>query len=122
MPNVQSRPSWPTSQETSPPTLQSRVRIYKPEEIDLENLAARTKLVLDQVAYGWQLEIGAAALCGDDVIVDVGTGSGKTLSFSIPLVLNETDIALRVTPLTALMIDQVRSTTNAAENEKLKVY
>jgi ATP-dependent helicase YprA (DUF1998 family) len=122
MPNVQSRPSRPTSQETSPPTLQSRVRIYKPEEIDLENLAARTKLVLDQVAYGWQLEIGAAALCGDDVIVDVGTGSGKTLSFSIPLVLNETDIALRVTPLTALMIDQVRSTTNAAENGKLKVY
>jgi ATP-dependent helicase YprA (DUF1998 family) len=122
MPNVQSRPSWPTSQETSPPTLQSRVCIYKPEEIDLENLAARTKLVLDQVAYGWQLEIGAAALCGDDVIVDVGTGSGKTLSFSIPLVLNETDIALRVTPLTALMIDQVRSTTNAAETEKLKVY
>ena len=122
MPNVQSRPSRPTSQETSPPTLQSRVRIYKPEEIDLENLAARTKLVLDQVAYGWQLEIGAAALCGDDVIVDVGTGSGKTLSFSIPLVLNETDIALRVTPLTALMIDQVRSTTNAAENRKLKVY
>jgi ATP-dependent helicase YprA (DUF1998 family) len=122
MPNVQSRPSRPTSQETSPPTLQSRVRIYKPEEIDLENLAARTKLVLDQVAYGWQLEIGAAALCGDDVIVDVGTGSGKTLSFSIPLVLNEMDIALRVTPLTALMIDQVQSTTNAAENGKLKVY
>ena len=123
MANVQSsRPSRPTSQETSPPTLQSRVRIYKPEEINLENLTARTKFVLDQVAYGWQLEIGAAALCGDDVIVDVGTGSGKTLSFSVPLVLNETDIALRVTPLTALMIDQVRSTTNAVENGKLKYY
>ncbi|KIM79037.1 hypothetical protein PILCRDRAFT_90341 [Piloderma croceum F 1598] len=73
------------------------------------SVKAHTKLVLDQVVYGWQLEIGAAALCRDDVIVDVGTGSGKTLSFSIPLVLNETDIALRVTPLTALMIDQAAS-------------
>ena len=59
------------------------------------------------MAFAWQLETGAAVLCGEDVIVDVGTGSGKTLSFSIPLVLHETDVALRVTPLTALMIDQV---------------
>ena len=50
--------------------------------------------------------MGAAALCEEDVIVDVGTGSGKTLAFEIPLVLHATDIFLRVTPLTALMIDQ----------------
>jgi len=93
--------------QTTPEPLQSRVRIYKPVDLDLENLAARTKSVLDKVAFAWQIEIGAAALCGEDIIVDVGTGSGKTLAFQIPLVLHETDIALRVTPLTALMIDQV---------------
>lgn len=83
------------------------MRIYKPDELNRETLAARTKAVLNKVAFAWQIEIGAAILCGKDVIVDVGTGSGKSLSFSIPLVLHETDIALRVTPLTALMIDQV---------------
>jgi superfamily II DNA helicase RecQ len=33
-------------------------------------------------------------------------GSGKSLLFSIPFVLHKTDVALRVTPLTVLMIDQ----------------
>jgi ATP-dependent helicase YprA (DUF1998 family) len=87
--------------------LQKSVRIYKPEELDHEGLATRTKTVLGKVAFAWQLEIGAVAMCGEDVIVDVGTGCGKSLGFSIPLVLHETDIVLRVTPLTALMIDQV---------------
>jgi len=57
--------------------------------------------------FQWQLEIAAAVLCGEDVIIDVGTGSGKTLCFALPLLLHETDIVLVVSPLTALMIDQV---------------
>jgi len=89
--------------------LQKSVRTYKPEELDHEGLTVRTKTVLGKVAFAWQIEIGAAALCGKDVIVDVGTGCGKSLGFTIPLVLHETDVALRVTPLTALMIDQVRT-------------
>jgi superfamily II DNA/RNA helicase len=68
---------------------QQSVRIYKPDELDHNTLATRTKAVLDKIAFHWQLEIGAAALCGEDVIVDVGTGCGKTLAFSIPLVLNK---------------------------------
>jgi ATP-dependent helicase YprA (DUF1998 family) len=88
--------------------LQQSVRIYKAEELNFETLAAHTKSVLKQIAFSWQLEIGAAVLCGEDIIVDVGTGGGKSLAFSTSLVLHETDIALRVTPLTALMIDQVR--------------
>ena len=87
--------------------LQTSVQIYKPEELDHEGLATRTKTILGKVAFAWQLEIGAVAMCGEDVIVDVGTGCGKSLGFSIPLFLHETDIALRVTPLTALMVDQV---------------
>ena len=92
-------------------SLQKSVRMYKKEELDQDALAARTKAIFGQDAFGWQLEIGAAVLCGEDVIVDVGTGCGKSLPFSIPLVKHETDVALRVTPLTALMIDQVSSTS-----------
>ena len=80
--------------------LQTSVRIYKPEELDHKHLTTRVKEVLGKVAFAWQIEIGAAALCGEDVIVDVGTGCGKSLLFFIPLLL-------RVTPLTAIMIDQV---------------
>ena len=81
--------------------------IYKPEELDHKHLTTRVKEVLGKVAFAWQIEIGAAALCGEDVIVDVVTGCGKSLPFSIPLLWHNTNIALQVTPLTALMIDQV---------------
>ena len=74
--------------------------IYKPEELDHKHLTTRVKEVLGKVTFAWQIEIGAADLCGEDVIVDVGTGCGKSLLFSTPLLL-------RVTPLTAIMIDQV---------------
>jgi len=115
------RPTKQASESTTPQTnteptgnparpLQKSVRIYKAEELDHEALATQTKVILGQVAFGWQIEIGAAVLCGEDVIVDVGTGCGKSLPFSIPLILHETDVALRVTPLTALMIDQVSTT------------
>ena len=55
-----------------------------------------------------ELDTALAILCGEDVIVDVGTGSGKTLCFSLPLLLDEKDINIIVSPLTALMVDQVR--------------
>jgi len=45
------------------------------------------------------------------VVLDVGTGSGKTLCFSLPLLLNEKDISITVSPLTALMIDQVSASS-----------
>ncbi|KAJ6604921.1 P-loop containing nucleoside triphosphate hydrolase protein [Mycena sp. CBHHK59/15] len=44
-----------------------------------------------------------------DVIIDVGTGCGKTLCFTLPLLLEATDIAMIVSPLSALMIDQAQS-------------
>jgi superfamily II DNA helicase RecQ len=87
--------------------LQKSVWIYKHEELNLKTLAACTKFVLKQLVFPWQLEVGTAVLCEKDIIVDVGTGGGKSVGFSTPLVLHETDIALRVTPLIALMIDQV---------------
>ena len=47
--------------------LQISVRIYKPEELDHKHLTTRVKEVLEKVAFSWQIEIGAAALCGEDV-------------------------------------------------------
>jgi Superfamily II DNA helicase len=85
----------------------SKVHWYKAEEIDMDNLAAQALSILGVKPFTWQLKITAAILRGEDVIVDVGTGSGKTLCFSLPLLLHDTDIVMVVSPLTALMIDQV---------------
>ena len=45
--------------------------------------------------------------CGQDVILDVGMGNGKTLVFSLPLLTDPKDINIIVSLLSALMIDQV---------------
>ena len=85
----------------------SRVRNYKPEEINLDELSRKAEQILQRKPFQWQLDAASAILQGNDVIVDVGTGSGKTLCFSLPLLQHETDMALTVSPLSALMIDQV---------------
>lgn len=94
----------------------SRVRIYKAEEIDLDDLAAKAQAILQKKPFVWQLEITEAILRGEDVIVDVGTGSGKTLCFALPLLKDETDMVLVVSPLTALMVDQVRYSSRSKMN------
>jgi superfamily II DNA helicase RecQ len=85
----------------------AKVRIYKPEELNLNHLASKTESILHKTPFPRQLDVAAAVLCGEDCVVDVGTGNRKTLSLQIPCVLNNTDMSLRVAPLTALMIDQV---------------
>jgi superfamily II DNA helicase RecQ len=85
----------------------SRIHIYKEGEINLDELVTRAQAILQKKPFFWQLEIAEAVLRGEDVIVDVGTGSGKTLCFALPLLKDDTDIVLIVSPLTALMIDQV---------------
>ncbi|KAF8888416.1 hypothetical protein CPB84DRAFT_1849660 [Gymnopilus junonius] len=86
---------------------QSKVKQYKPEELDLKAISDRSYQGLSVRPFRWQLDAAAAILCGKDVVLDVGTGSGKTLYFSLPLLLNEKDISISVSPLTALMINQV---------------
>ncbi|KAG6914066.1 hypothetical protein DXG01_002688 [Tephrocybe rancida] len=105
MPPIHSRPSQ-ASQPTPQTAQLKKVRKYKPEEINLDDLATKAQQVLHKKPFHWQLEIAQAILCGQDVIVDVGTGSGKTLVFSLPLLQNETDIIITISPLTALMTDQ----------------
>ena len=89
--------------------LQSKAQQYKPDKIDFAVLSDRSFGVLGKRPFRWQLEAAQYILCGEDVVLDVGTGSGKTLCFSLPLLLNEKDIAVTVSPLTALMIDQAGS-------------
>ncbi|KAL4257395.1 hypothetical protein AB1N83_012438 [Pleurotus pulmonarius] len=86
-----------------------KVTIYTSDTLNRGLLIERTEEILGKKPFDWQIDAAAAVLCGEDVVLDVGTGCGKSLCFSIPLVLNNTDVALRITPLTALMIDQAES-------------
>ena len=88
----------------------SKVRHYKPEEIDIKKLVEKADQIFHKWPFEWQLDVPRVVLCGEDVVVDVGTGSGKTLCFSLPLLLDEmgTEIILTISPLTVLMIDQVK--------------
>ena len=89
----------------------TNVRKYKPEDI-YEDLRALIELrAEDQLGvtpFDWQIDVAIAILQGKDVVVDVGTGCGKSICFSLPLLLHEGDISLVVSPLSALMLDQVR--------------
>jgi len=89
-----------------PPKVYKPVRKYKSEEINVDLLVARAHEILGAKPFHFQLEVAAAVLRGEDVIIDVGTGCGKTLCFTLPLLLEATDISMIVSPLSALMIDQ----------------
>lgn len=89
---------------------QSKCQQYSPTEINLESISNLAFEELGQIHFRWQVEETAAILSGNDVVLDVGTGCGKSLCFSLPL-LSKSDISLMVSPLTALMIDQVSPST-----------
>lgn len=55
----------------------------------------------------FQLDAAAAILAGKDCVINVPTGGGKTLAFYLPLLAEPDAVILVVSPLTALMIDQV---------------
>lgn len=93
------------------------VRKYKAEEISIDLLVTRAHNILGAKPFRFRLEVAAAVLKGEDVIIDVGTGCGKTLCFTLPLLLEATDIAMIVSPLSALMIDQVsQSSANSFDS------
>ena len=89
----------------------SKVQNYIPGEVDLDELSAKAEALLHQKPFEWQLTAANVILQGEDIIVDVGTGSGKTLVFSLPLLKDEHDLVMVVSPLTALMVEQVRVST-----------
>lgn len=104
---AQSKIQKPPAKEPDPPKKYKPVHKYKPEEIDIDLLVRRAHEILAAKPFQFQLEVAAAVLRGEDVIIDVGTGCGKTLCFTLPLLLDAEDISMIVSPLSALMIDQV---------------
>ena len=60
--------------------------------------------------YDWQIDLAEALTLGLDATVIAGTGSGKTLPWAMPLLLEENcdRICLVVSPLNELEADHVR--------------
>jgi superfamily II DNA helicase RecQ len=103
---AQSKAQRTAGSDPEPPKKYKHVRKYKAEEIDIDLLVRRAHGILRAKPFKYQLEIAAAVLQGEDVIIDVGTGCRKTLCFTLPLLLSAEDISMIVSPLSALMIDQ----------------
>jgi ATP-dependent helicase YprA (DUF1998 family) len=66
--------------------------------------------------YTWQVDVCEALLLGLDSLVIAPTGSGKTMPFIMPLLMDQTcrKIVIIISPLNALEYDQVRSLTSLA--------
>ena len=63
----------------------------------------------DMTTYRWQLDIGEALHLGLDAYLLAGTGSGKTLTFSMPIFADESGkkMVIVISPLNELQRDQV---------------
>ena len=89
----------------------STVTKYKPEEFTEElrdKLEDKAEEVLGRPnLFNWQLDAVESIFCGKDVIVNAGTGCGKSTVWELATLLHEKDIVLVVSPLSALMLDQV---------------
>ena len=83
---------------------QPKVKQYQDHEVDLSILLDRAFEVFRKQPFRWQLEAAQAILCSQDIVLDIGTGSGKTLCFTMPLLLNYSDIALTVSPSQCLWL------------------
>ncbi|KAF5326204.1 hypothetical protein D9611_000349 [Ephemerocybe angulata] len=97
--------------QPTPPSLPAipPVRKYKPSEVNLSTLSERALAKLKKKPFEWQLKAAKHLLCGEDLILDVGTGCGKSLVFQLPLLLDDMDISMVVSPLSALMVEQAES-------------
>jgi len=62
----------------------SKVRCYKPEEIDTEKLVEKANQIFHKQPFEWQLDVPRVVLCGKDVVLDVTTGSGRPCVFPFP--------------------------------------
>lgn len=72
--------------------------------------AALSKACVDKtgvVPREFQLQAAEAMLKGDDLVMNIPTGGGKTLAFSLAAMYKPGCVILVVSPLTALTRDQV---------------
>lgn len=73
-----------------------------------ERLYSEFKKRFGADAYEWQIQVTEAILLGLDSVVIAGTGSGKTMPFMMPLMLDSKRKILIISPLKVLQTDQVR--------------
>ncbi|KAF4621728.1 hypothetical protein D9613_012177 [Agrocybe pediades] len=83
-----------------------KIRHFREDSVELAAISTKAVEILGKHPFDWQLQAAKAIYCGQDVVLDAGTGFGKTLCFSLPLLLDENDLALTISPLSALMIEQ----------------
>jgi ATP-dependent helicase YprA (DUF1998 family) len=95
------------SKPVAPKPLASKVKIYKEGELDIPEMVTSSRIRLGKTPHEFQKRFFANVMQGSDVILDIGTGSGKSLCFDLPVLGNEKDIVLVVSPLSALIIEQV---------------
>ena len=57
--------------------------------------------------YDWQVDVSEALILGLDSVVIAGTGSGKTMPFMMPLLLDAKKKIIIISPLKVLQLDQV---------------
>jgi hypothetical protein len=102
---------WEISAEAAHEELLRWIGSLDPHQC-LDNL--RACLLIFSVTDGrviprrFQLEAGLAAYCGKNTIINAGTGSGKTLSMAIPLLMDLEAIGLIISPLKRLQSTQAR--------------
>ncbi|KAJ7346309.1 P-loop containing nucleoside triphosphate hydrolase protein [Mycena albidolilacea] len=94
------------SKPVAPKPLASKVKIYKEGELDIPAMVTSSRIRLGKTPYEFQKRFFANVMQGSDVILDIGTGSGKSLCFDLPVLGNEKDTVLVVSPLSALIIEQ----------------
>jgi len=58
--------------------------------------------------HDWQVDVSEALILGLDTVVVAGTGSGKTMPFMMPLLLDPKKKVLIISPLKLLQADQAR--------------
>ncbi|KAJ7839336.1 hypothetical protein B0H14DRAFT_2588007 [Mycena olivaceomarginata] len=75
----------PSVADPGPPRVYKPVKKYRSEEISLDILIARADEILGTKPFTFQLEAAAAVLCGEDAIIDVGTGCGESVIFVLGL-------------------------------------
>jgi superfamily II DNA helicase RecQ len=80
--------------------------------LSIEEVAEEVRLKLAAELRPWQKIVVKRLLDGSDMIIIAGTGSGKSLVFQSMMFAFPGAVVLVVSPLIALMEDQVHRTLN----------
>lgn len=86
-------PDNPAQNSPSPPV---------PPDLSYANIRAKVEAKFQKRPCRWQCQVAQSIAQGKDVIIDVGTGMGKTLAFFIPMLFNPGKIQIIVTALNVL--------------------